>query len=136
MRRIRSKDTTPELLVRRLVHKLGYRFRLHRKDLPGKPDLTFPSKKKVIFVHGCFWHSHESPDCKIAHTPCSNKSYWIPKLEKTVARDKKNQTLLQKKGWKFLIIWECETKNFESICKKITGFLSDGDKKLPDFETL
>ena len=88
MRAIRSKGMRPELAVRSLVHKLGYRFRLHRKDLPGKPDLVFPSRRKVIFVHGCFWHSHQG--CKAAHIPKSNLDYWIPKLERNRARDARN----------------------------------------------
>jgi DNA mismatch endonuclease (patch repair protein) len=87
MRAIRSKDMQPELMVRRLVHKLGYRFRLHRKDLPGKPDLVFASRRKVIFVHGCFWHSH---DCKAAHIPKSNAEYWEPKLERNRVRDRRS----------------------------------------------
>jgi DNA mismatch endonuclease (patch repair protein) len=95
MRAIRSKDMQPELKVRSLVHKLGYRFRLHRKDLPGKPDLVFGPRRKVIFVHGCFWHSH---NCKTAHVPKSNLEYWGPKLERNKTRDGKNIEALQMKG--------------------------------------
>src|ERR1700738_465508 len=102
MSRIRSRDTKPELVVRSLVHKLGYRFRLHRKDLPGKPDLVFASRHKVIFVHGCFWHAH---DCRVAHTPRSNATYWGPKLERNQARDKKNLAALTALGWNPLVIW-------------------------------
>lgn len=125
MRRIKSKDTSPELLVRKITHKLGYRYRLHREDLPGKPDLTFPAKKKVIFVHGCFWHQHKSKNCKITHVPRTNTGYWIPKLKRNVARDKKHQEQLREKGWRYLIIWECETKAIESLKNKIDQFLSE-----------
>ncbi len=130
MRRIKSKDTSPELLVRKITHKLGYRFRLHRADLPGKPDLTFPTKKKVIFVHGCFWHQHKSPNCKFAHVPRTNTGYWIPKLKRNVERDKKYQEQLREKGWRFLIIWECESKDIEPLKNKIDQFLSENIKSI------
>jgi DNA mismatch endonuclease, patch repair protein len=120
MRAIRSKDMLPELAVRRLVHGLGYRFRLHRKDLPGKPDLVFPARMKVIFVHGCFWHSH---NCKIAHTPKSNLSYWLPKLQRNQRRDAANLAALKLLGWKSLIVWECALKKPEKVCSRITKFL-------------
>lgn len=120
MRAIRSKDMLPELAVRSLVHGLGYRFRLHRKDLPGKPDLVFVSRRKVIFVHGCFWHSH---NCKAAHIPKSNQSYWGPKLERNQIRDGKNAEALATAGWKSLIIWECETKNSRAASSRVKKFL-------------
>lgn len=110
MRRIRSKDMKPEMVVRRLVHGMGYRYRLHRKDLPGKPDLVFPSRKKVIFVHGCFWHQHGDPECKIARRPKSNLDYWNPKLDRNVNRDAQNQAELREAGWEYLIVWECEAR--------------------------
>src|ERR1700683_4117479 len=106
MRAIRSTGMKPELAVRSLVHKLGYRFRLHRKDLPGKPDLVFPSRHKVIFVPGCFLHSHHG--CRSAHVPKSNLDYWFPKLQRNQARDATNLEALCADGWKSLVIWECE----------------------------
>lgn len=126
MSRVRSKDTGPEMVVRRLVHSLGYRYRLHSKKLPGKPDLTFTGKKKVIFVHGCFWHYHE--DCKIAHLPKSNLDIWKPKLEGNKCRDLRNQKELLELGWEFIVIWECELNNIEMISKRIRMFLSDPPK--------
>ncbi len=120
MRAIRSKDMLPELAVRRLVHKLGYRFRLHRRDLPGKPDLVFASRRKVIFVHGCFWHSHS---CKTAHVPKSNLSYWLPKLQRNQVRDSKNLKTLRGVGWQPLVIWECETRDEGAVRKRLAKFL-------------
>ena len=123
MRKIRSKDTNPELIVRKLIFNEGYRYRLHNKHLPGKPDLTFPSKKKVIFINGCFWHQHNVPSCKYFHIPKSNLKYWLPKLERTVKRDFKNQSELVKLGYSFLIIWECEVENKTLLLRKIKSFL-------------
>ncbi len=120
MRAIRSKGMRPELAVRSLVHSLGYRFRLHRSDLPGKPDLVFPSRRKVIFVHGCFWHSHE---CKLAHLPKSNKGYWGPKLERNKVRDLQNVEILKANGWKVLVIWECEIRNERGLSGQVRRFL-------------
>ena len=122
MRRIRSKGMRPELAVRRLVHKMGYRFRLHRKDLPGNPDLVFVSQRKVIFVHGCFWHSHD--DCKSAHVPKSNLDYWGPKLKRNRARDAKSIATLKADGWKTLVVWECETHSEPTLKKRIRAFLN------------
>ena len=121
MRAIRSKGMRPELAVRSLVHKLGYRFRLHRKDLPGKPDLVFVSRRKVIFVHGCFWHSHEG--CKTAHMPKSNLGYWEPKLARNRARDAKNIETLIAGGWKTLIVWECQTRDETRLSHCLRKFL-------------
>jgi DNA mismatch endonuclease (patch repair protein) len=123
MRSIKSKDTSPELIVRRLVHRMGYRYRLHRKDLVGKPDLTFVSRKKIIFVHGCFWHQHNEPACKISRLPRSNTEYWIPKLKKNIERDKHHYQQLTQLEWKVLIVWECETKDINKLAEKITRFL-------------
>jgi DNA mismatch endonuclease (patch repair protein) len=126
MRSIRSKDMQPELAVRRLAHKLGYRFRLHRKDLPGKPDLVFGPRQKVIFVHGCFWHSH---DCKAAHNPKSNQEYWVPKLERNKARDGKNIEGLEAKGWQVLVIWECEVRDEVALRKRLRTFLGRAKRR-------
>lgn len=106
MRSIRKKDTRPELAVRRLVHKLGYRFRLHRRDLPGCPDLVLPRHRAVILVHGCFWHQHAG--CKLARQPPSNREYWMPKLARNVERDRTTHALLTDLGWRVLVVWECE----------------------------
>lgn len=121
MSKVRNKNTKPELTVRSLAHRLGYRFRLHRKDLPGKPDLVFPKFKKVIFVHGCFWHGH---DCKAGkNRPKSNIEFWEKKLSGNIERDKKNLKALSKLGWEPLIIWECETKNHAQLSNSIQQFL-------------
>lgn len=108
MQAIRSKNTKPELAVRRLVHTMGYRFRLHRSDLPGNPDLVFGPRKKAIFVHGCFWHCHTSLTCPLVHKPRSNTNYWLPKLQRNQTRDKAATTALKRLGWKTLTIWECQ----------------------------
>lgn len=123
MSRIRSKGMKPEMIVRRAAHRLGYRFRLHRRDLPGTPDLVFPSRKKVIFVHGCFWHRHSDPACKAAHTPRSNSAYWGPKLDRNVARDEEAKRLLLAAGWSVLEIWECHLKDAVSIDETLSRFL-------------
>jgi len=108
MRGSRSKDTKPELLVRRLLHSMGYRFRLHLKDLPGKPDIALRSRKKAIFVHGCFWHQHEDPSCRVARKPVSNTGYWNSKFSANADRDARNLKLLKDAGWEVLIMWECD----------------------------
>lgn len=115
MARIKSKDSKPEIIVRRLIHSLGYRFRLHRKDLPGKPDLVFPKYEAVIFVHGCFWHQHPDPACKDAVLPKSRPEYWLPKLQRNQDRDAVSIKMLQEKGWRVMVIWECDTKDLEKL---------------------
>ena len=120
MRAIRGKDTKPEMEVRRLVHELGYRFRLHRADLPGKPDLAFPARRKVIFVHGCFWHSHS---CKSGLIPNSNRDFWLTKLGKNKARDAKNLDALAEQGWKVLVIWECDLNDARALRLTVKRFL-------------
>lgn len=123
MAAIRSTHTKPEVAVRRLVYGLGYRYRLHCEDLPGKPDLVFRHRRKVIFVHGCFWHLHPSAKCLDARHPKSNKSYWGPKLLRNVARDKEHIAKLRSMGWSVMIIWDCETRQHDKIAKRITKFL-------------
>ena len=125
MSRIRSKDMKPEIVVRRLVHGMGYRFRLHRRDLPGKPDLVFGPRKKVIFVHGCFWHQHDDPACKIARLPKSRLEYWGPKLSGNVERDRQIESAIAELGWSSLTIWECETAapSLDQLCVRIKDFL-------------
>jgi DNA mismatch endonuclease (patch repair protein) len=120
MRAIRSRDTLPEITVRSLVHRLGYRFRLHRRDLPGTPDLVFPARRKVIFVHGCFWHSHA---CKSGLIPKSNRDFWLPKLRKNRARDKKNLEALARQGWSSLVIWECDLQDSVAVRRCVKRFL-------------
>jgi DNA mismatch endonuclease, patch repair protein len=122
MRQIKSKNTGPELLLRRLLHARGYRFRLHRKGLPGKPDLVFPSRKKVIFVHGCFWHQH--PGCREGRLPGSRAAYWQPKLQLNQERDAAALSALKEQGWQYLVIWECElSKAHEVAIGRAASFL-------------
>ncbi len=121
MSRIRSKDTKPEVLVRSLLHSLGYRFRKNVKTLPGKPDVVLKKHNAVIFVHGCFWHQHKG--CRRSNMPKSNLDYWKPKLERNSERDKQHIKDLKKLGWKVLTIWECEVQNEDEVEKKLTKFL-------------
>ena len=127
MARVRSKDTGPEMLVRRTVHRLGYRYRLHRKGLPGRPDLVFAPRRKVIFVHGCFWHQHPDSDCKLARVPKSRPEFWIPKLEGNRARDQRTREALTDQGWQVLEIWECQCKEGEQLENMIRDFLDAVD---------
>lgn len=121
MSHIGSKGTKPELSVRKLVHSMGYRFRLHLKQLPGCPDLVFTKRKKIIFVNGCFWHGHD--DCKKAKTPKSNVDFWTKKIEINKSRDELNYAKLRSLGWELLIIWQCQLVEKESIFNKIVKFL-------------
>ena len=127
MSRIRGRDTKPEMVVRRLVHALGFRYRLHRRDLPGSPDLVFRGRHKVIFVHGCFWHRH--PGCKLAAVPKTGEDFWQRKFEQNVQRDRTVVELLKKNGWEVLIVWECETRKPEGLPEKVMEFLS-GDQRV------
>jgi DNA mismatch endonuclease, patch repair protein len=122
MSQIRSKDTKPEILVRKLAHKMGYRFRLHRNDLPGKPDLVFPRNKKIIFVHGCFWHVHSCINGQ--RIPENNRDYWLSKRTYNINRDKSHISELKKKGWKSLVVWECQTRDIQKLTNKLNRFLS------------
>ena len=121
MRRIRKTDTKPELRVRRLAHAMGFRFRLHRRDLPGTPDLVFPRLHKVIQVHGCFWHQH--PGCRLARMPKSRLDYWAPKLERNHERDADAHAKLVSLGWDVLVIWECETEIEDALAARLSSFL-------------
>ena len=125
MSRIRGKDTKPELIVRRLAHGMGYRYRLHYRNLPGIPDLVFPRLKKVLFIHGCFWHRHPDPQCKLARLPKSRLDFWKPKLEANRQRDIANQFKLRDLGWKILVVWECEIRDKEQLENKLVKFLGD-----------
>ena len=123
MARIRSKGTKPELIVRRLVHSLGFRYRLHRSDLPGKPDLVFPSRKAAIFVHGCFWHQHTDPACTDARLPKSRQEYWLPKLTRNVERDQQHVVALIADGWRVLTLWDCDLRDLGKVTTLISKFL-------------
>lgn len=122
MSRVRGENTTPELTVRKYLHALGFRYRLHSKELPGKPDIVLPKYRTVVFVHGCFWHRHRG--CRYASMPKSNVKFWMEKFELNVARDKRNAAALRKAGWRSLTIWGCETKlneNLERLAERIVN---------------
>lgn len=123
MRNIRAKNTVPELTVRRLVHSLGFRYRLHSAKLPGKPDLVFSRLKKVVEVRGCFWHQHKG--CVDSHVPKSRNGYWAPKLARNKQRDKTNERKLRKGGWGVLPIWECELRDVEYLRRRLIAFLNN-----------
>ena len=123
MSRIRSRDMKPELIVRSMVHRLGYRFRLHRRDMPGKPDLVLPLHRAVIFVNGCFWHWHSDPNCPITGLPKSNLAYWEPKLARTRIRDQEHTDSLKESGWRVLTLWECHLRNPDDVRFRILEFL-------------
>jgi DNA mismatch endonuclease (patch repair protein) len=119
MSRIASKNTAPELRVRKLLHSLGYRFRLHRRDLPGTPDIVLPSRHAAIFVHGCFWHAH---GCRIGRPPRTNVEFWTAKRERNVARDQENRAALEALGWRVLEVWQCETRDLEFLSDRLQDF--------------
>jgi DNA mismatch endonuclease (patch repair protein) len=129
MSKIRGKNTSPELAVRKLVFSLGYRYRLHVKNLPGKPDLVFPGRKKVIFVHGCFWHYHT---CRIGRLPKTRAEYWLQKLETNKKRDGEHYKNLIAQGWKVLVVWECELKNLTLVKDRIVEFLEGNSNSYAD----
>ena len=120
MRAVRSKNTAPEILVRSSLHRLGYRFRLHRRDLPGTPDIVFPARKCVMFIHGCFWHGHR---CPRGGLPSTNVTFWQTKIGKNKERDARAQQELKKSGWKVLAVWECEMKNKNRLQNRLVRFL-------------
>jgi len=124
MSQIKAKDTRPELVVRSLLHRLGYRFRLHRDDLPGTPDIVLPKYNTVIFVHGCYWHRHSA--CKYAYTPKSRVDFWQAKFDENVARDKRARRALQELGWKVHVVWECETGDLDALAQRLDEVLHSG----------
>ena len=121
MSRIKGRNTTPELVVRRIAHGLGFRFRLHRRDLPGSPDMVFPQYRTVVFVHGCFWHRHDG--CRYAYRPKSRIQFWRKKFEENVARDARNEMALRDLGWRVLVIWECETRDYGAVRARLLAHL-------------
>lgn len=129
MSRVRGKNTAPEMKLRRLIHGIGYRYRLHVGDLPGKPDLVFPSRHAVIFMHGCFWHRHAN--CKLARLPKSKLDFWETKLEENRQRDLRYRERLMAMGWRVLIVWECELQNLDHVSRVVREFLGErgGGKK-------
>lgn len=124
MAAVRGRNSKPEMVVRRLVYALGLRYRLHDRRLPGTPDLVFRSRRKVVFVHGCFWHRHEDIHCKLARMPKSRLDFWGPKLQGNRERDLRNQEELIRLGWRFLVVWECEIRNREQVQNKLRTFLT------------
>jgi DNA mismatch endonuclease (patch repair protein) len=131
MSQIRHRDTKPEMLVRRLVFAMGYRYRLHGKGLPGRPDMVFPGRRKVIFVHGCFWHRHSCANGRVA--PATRAAFWRTKFQENVERDAQALRLLREMGWSALIIWECQTKNPDRLVNRVHQFLEkDSVESVPN----
>ena len=122
MSRIRGKDTKPEIAVRSILHRMGYRFRLHRRDLPGNPDIVLPKHHAVVLVHGCFWHRHKG--CKYAYTPKSRVDFWKKKLTENVERDKRNRKALRQEGWKVVVVWECELRDPDKLVMRLSREIS------------
>lgn len=123
MSKVRGKNTKPELIVRSLLHRMGYRFRIHRRDLPGNPDIVLPKHKKVIFVHGCFWHGHEN--CPRAKRPSTNKAFWNEKLTKNIERDKQHLQQLEQLGWRALVVWSCGVKDPDALRNRLERFMNE-----------
>lgn len=121
MKRVKQRDTAPELTVRRLLFAKGYRYRIHRDDLPGSPDIVFPSRRKVVFVHGCFWHGHNM--CERASLPKTRTQYWSGRVAENQKRDARSISALERLGWSVFVVWECETKNVESLSRRLSCFL-------------
>lgn len=130
MSRIRSQDTAPELVVRSCVHRLGYRFRLHDRRLPGSPDLVLPRLSSIVFVHGCFWHRHAG--CRLSYQPKSRVRFWSDKFEANVARDRRVVTALRRAGWRVLIVWECQTRDEQRLTERLARLLGKSDSARPD----
>lgn len=127
MRAVRKKDTAPELAVRKALHVAGYRYRIHVKNLPGSPDIVFPRRKKVIFVHGCFWHGH---NCRAGRAPQSRQDYWIPKIERNRARDAAAIETLSRQGWMSLVVWQCQLSNRDDALRRMKDFLGPPGHRL------
>jgi DNA mismatch endonuclease (patch repair protein) len=126
MRAIKSKNTKPELLVRKYLFSRGYRYRLHCINLPGRPDIVLPKFKKIILVNGCFWHQHQKKSCKISSVPTSNRAYWIPKLQRNRLRDQNNINILRNLGWRVLVVWECDLRKSATMAlSRINKFLGE-----------
>jgi DNA mismatch endonuclease (patch repair protein) len=123
MSRVKGRDTKPEILVRSFIHRMGFRFRIHGRDLPGNPDIVLPRYGKVIFVHGCFWHGHKR--CPRSKRPTTHKGFWNKKLDQNIERDKRFRRMLRQRGWRVLVVWECETRKQEKLLRKLEGFLLD-----------
>lgn len=121
---VRNKDTKPEMIVRHLLTALGYRYRLHSKNLPGRPDIVFPGRRKALQVHGCFWHRHPDPSCSLARLPKSRLDFWVPKLAANRERDLRNEALLREEGWSLLVLWECDVaRNPDALTQRLVQFL-------------
>lgn len=120
MKSVRHKDTKPELVVRRVLHALGLRFRVQRKDLPGTPDIVLPKHRTVIFVHGCFWHRHAG--CRLSTTPQTRQEYWLPKFEANIERDTRKRLELEAIGWRVLVVWECETRDPGALSARLSQY--------------
>lgn len=127
MQAVKSENTAPELIVRRLLHGMGYRYRLHHKDLPGRPDIALIARRRAIFVHGCFWHGH---DCRKGRLPKSRLDYWKPKLERNKERDREKAELLESLGWEVLVVWQCETVDLVALTLRLREFVGGGDFQL------
>ena len=127
MGRVRGRDTKPEMVVRRLLHAMGYRYRLHAKDLPGRPDIVFRKRRRAIFVHGCFWHRHPDAECRLARLPKSRLDFWLPKLEGNRERDAATVERLESMGWDVLLVWECELRDREQLGNKLRRFVEGNE---------
>ncbi len=127
MSRVKGRDTGTEKRVRSLLHRMGYRFRLHRKDLPGNPDIVLSKYKKIIFIHGCFWHGHVG--CKRAERPATNIEFWNRKLDGNVARDKETERRLNQMGWDVLVVWQCQTRDITTLAEQLHTFIKNTDDK-------
>lgn len=127
---VRGKDTAPELRVRRTLHAAGYRYRLHVRDLPGRPDIVFPTRRKIIEIRGCFWHRHPDPGCRNAVLPATRREWWAEKLDANVARDDRNLRALEAAGWSVLVVWECECREETALQARLSAFLGPANSRV------